>query len=64
MSSPSRLASKLIRRTPVLDIRLPNGCNVYLKMENTQYSGSFKDRGISHMIQTLQTTRNVSKLIW
>jgi len=30
-------------------------CQVTLKMEALQVSGSFKDRGISHMIQTLAT---------
>lgn len=36
---------------------------VHLKLENLQPSGSYKDRGISHMIQTLASRGPVSKLI-
>lgn len=37
--------------------------NVYLKLENMQPSGSFKDRGISHMVSTIMKTQKVSKLV-
>nr|POE65051.1 l-serine dehydratase [Quercus suber] len=39
------------------------GCNIYLKLENLQPSGSFKSRGIgnfllSHLASTIETSRN------
>ena len=36
---------------------------VFYKMDLLQPSGSFKDRGISHMIRTLKASKSVSKLI-
>ena len=37
--------------------------NVYFKLENLQPSGSFKIRGIGHMIQTIVNEGNLKKLI-
>jgi len=37
--------SPYIRQTPTLDIKLDDGRDVSLKLENLQISGSFKIRG-------------------
>lgn len=39
------------------------GLNIKLKMENLQPSGSFKDRGIGNMIQSLSDGASISRLI-
>ena len=39
------------------------GLNVRFKMENLQPSGSFKDRGIGNMIQSLRDSTNMTRLI-
>lgn len=40
-----------------------HGINVFMKMENLQPSGSFKDRGISEMILRAMEERKITKLI-
>ena len=37
--------------------------NIHFKLDNLQPSGSFKDRGISHMIYTLSQKVKISKLV-
>jgi L-serine/L-threonine ammonia-lyase len=37
--------------------------DAYVKLDNLQPSGSFKDRGISHMINTILLTEKIGKLI-
>lgn len=37
--------------------------NVHFKLENLQPSGSFKDRGIGHMISSLAQESNVGRLV-
>jgi threonine dehydratase len=57
------MSSKLFRTTPLLDYRVSDHLTVYFKLDNLQFSGSFKDRGISHMIQILNSKAKISKLI-
>lgn len=52
--------SRFHRITPLIPGLKPN---VFMKLENLQPSGSFKDRGIGHMIGTLMSQGNVRKLI-
>eukprot|EP01040_Poterioochromonas_malhamensis_P015013 gene15013-16722_t len=70
MKVSSSNSIQLIRRTPLLhQVKVfdYNGTqsthNILYKLENLQYSGSFKDRGISHMIKTLHNQNPISKLI-
>lgn len=70
MKVSSSNSIQLIRRTPLLHqvkVFENNGTqsthNILYKLENLQYSGSFKDRGISHMIKTLHNENPISKLI-
>jgi L-serine/L-threonine ammonia-lyase len=42
---------------------LSSQVNAFLKLENLQPSGSFKDRGISHMINELCRSNDVKKII-
>jgi L-serine/L-threonine ammonia-lyase len=42
---------------------LSSQVNAFLKLENLQPSGSFKDRGISHMINQLCRSNDVKKII-
>ena len=53
--------------TPLLSSGMPaarwGGLNVMFKMENLQPSGSFKDRGIGNMIQSLRDGTNITRLI-
>jgi len=46
-------------------VNLPVGKHhkVYFKLENLQPSGSFKDRGISHMVNEIAKTEKIGKLI-
>jgi L-serine/L-threonine ammonia-lyase len=56
--------SAFFHSTPLLaGAPLPDGSPVSFKLEFLQPSGSFKDRGIGHMIQTLVDAGNVSRLI-
>lgn len=52
-------------QTPLLKVpsSICGSRNVYLKLENMQPSGSFKDRGISHMVNTIMMTQKVGKLV-
>lgn len=54
-------SSSLFDVTPLK--RSLNNDKIYFKMDNLQPSGSFKDRGISHMIQTIASTNIISKLV-
>ena len=62
-------AGKFFVRSPL--IKMPDFCpghglhgvNVFLKLENLQPTGSFKDRGISEMIIRAVHSRKVSKVI-
>lgn len=64
-SPPPHISPGLISRTPLLE-SLPFsasvGTKVFLKMESSQPSGSFKDRGMAHLCSTLKQT-GVSSLI-
>ena len=51
---------KFHRITPLVTGPAPN---VLFKLETLQPSGSFKDRGIGHMIETLMAKGKVEKLI-
>jgi L-serine/L-threonine ammonia-lyase len=52
--------SKFHRVTPLI----PGiGSNIFLKLEYLQPSGSFKDRGIGHMVSSLMASSKVEKLI-
>jgi len=47
-------------QTPLIESRTlakVAGCNVYLKLENTQPSGSFKLRGISNVVHKVRNRR-------
>jgi hypothetical protein len=56
--------SAFFHATPLLaGVPLPDGTPVSFKLEFLQPSGSFKDRGIGHMIQTLIDAGSVSRLI-
>ncbi|RYH19978.1 pyridoxal-phosphate dependent enzyme [archaeon] len=52
---------ELFRKTPL--IRSTRNPKVFFKLENLQPSGSFKDRGISHLIVELQKKGSISKII-
>ena len=48
------MADQIYLETPVIKsqhLSKRAGCNVFLKLDNLQPSGSFKLRGISHMIR-------------
>ena len=51
----NRLESKFIHhiKTPLLKGKRINDTQIYYKLDNLQPSGSFKDRGIGHMILIL-----------
>lgn len=53
------IETPLIKSPYLSDI---TNCNVYLKLENTQPSGSFKSRGIGHWIQTSLKQNSNSKV--
>ncbi|XP_055861843.1 L-serine dehydratase/L-threonine deaminase-like isoform X2 [Biomphalaria glabrata] len=61
MKTPSPAGNKLYSETPVLcstSLSKYSGIQVYLKLDNLQPPGSFKLRGISHLIQkALETGR-------
>ncbi|KAG0645332.1 L-serine deaminase [Hyphodiscus hymeniophilus] len=44
-------------------LSLEAGCNIYLKLENLQPSGSFKSRGIGHLMSRAISTHGPSKPI-
>ena len=49
-------------QTPLIESRVLGkiaGCKVYLKLENTQPSGSFKLRGISNVVRKVRTISDV-----
>lgn len=56
---------KLFRHTPITSAPAPHNAKILVtyKLEYLQYSKSFKDRGISHMIQTLNNEKPITKLI-
>eukprot|EP00601_Ochromonadales_sp_CCMP2298_P001550 CAMPEP_0173174254 /NCGR_PEP_ID=MMETSP1141-20130122/3259_1 /TAXON_ID=483371 /ORGANISM="non described non described, Strain CCMP2298" /LENGTH=323 /DNA_ID=CAMNT_0014096375 /DNA_START=258 /DNA_END=1229 /DNA_ORIENTATION=+ len=57
---------KFYLNTPLISLSgLVNtgACDVYLKLDNLQPSGSFKDRGISNMVTTILETDKVGKLV-
>jgi L-serine/L-threonine ammonia-lyase len=59
-------AQGLFRSTPLVrSAPLSNlvGKEVYLKLDALQASGSFKDRGMAHLCQTLKDKQGVTKLI-
>jgi len=50
---------RMYAQTPLIESRILAklaGCNVYLKLENTQPSGSFKLRGISNVVRKVRMT--------
>ena len=49
----------LFRHTPLIKIK-QNGVLYHFKLENLQYSGSFKDRGIGYMIHQLLAQNPIS----
>ena len=52
--------------TPLISKSITNGnriLNIHYKLENMQQSGSFKDRGIGHMISTLLEEGGVNMLV-
>eukprot|EP00962_Isochrysis_galbana_P037753 scaffold13266_cov147-Isochrysis_galbana.AAC.2 len=60
-----QLPSGLVNQTPLiqsLPLSALTGCNVLLKMDALQPSGSFKDRGMAFMCATLQA-RGVTDLV-
>jgi L-serine/L-threonine ammonia-lyase len=61
----SKFSNGLFTSTPLVGgSLLPNSnTKVFFKLDNLQPSGSFKDRGISHMIKTLLENGKVSKLV-
>lgn len=69
LSSSSALRAKNANfyiHTPLLTCaKTPStiGLNVKFKMENMQPSGSFKDRGIGNMIQSLRDSSSINRLI-
>jgi L-serine/L-threonine ammonia-lyase len=63
MSASSSVAKQLFIKTPLIKHAVVGGVEVYYKMELFQPSGSFKDRGISHMIKTLSEREPVSKFV-
>ena len=60
-----RLQSKLLHyiKTPLVKGEVVCGIQMYYKMDNLQPSGSFKDRGIGHMIHYLTTKAGVKHLL-
>ncbi|KAL5117413.1 catabolic L-serine/threonine dehydratase [Pleosporales sp. CAS-2024a] len=58
--------AKPYRQTPLIHSTILSkhaGCQIYLKLENLQPSGSFKSRGVGHFLQThLVSTPNPSKV--
>jgi len=54
------LRTPLIKSDPLSDL---TGRDVYLKLDCLQPSGSFKDRGMANLCQTLQQTKGTQKLI-
>ena len=54
------LRTPLIRSDPLSKL---TGRDVYLKLDCLQPSGSFKDRGMANLCQTLQSTKGTQKLI-
>ena len=52
----------LFRHTPLIKIK-QNGVLYHFKLENLQYSGSFKDRGIGYMIHQLLAQNPISHVI-
>ena len=50
----------LVKSTPLSNLA---GRDVYIKLDCLQPSGSFKDRGMANLCQTLQSTKNTQKLI-
>lgn len=57
--------SQYFNKTPILQLAGfgPRACNVTFKLENLQPSGSFKIRGISHMVTAIAARGNLKKLI-
>lgn len=53
-------ASGFFRRTPLRRGPLPNS---WLKLDQLQSTGSFKDRGISHMMRGACADRHVSQVV-
>ena len=60
ISPPFYIETPLIR---VCNPQIACKMHAFVKMECLQPSGSFKDRGISHMINNIQKTKGISKLI-
>lgn len=60
-----RLQSKFVHyiKTPLIKGEIVNGIQFYYKYDNLQPSGSFKDRGIGHMIHYLTTKSGVQHLL-
>jgi L-serine/L-threonine ammonia-lyase len=58
-----RMAGVFYRKTPLIRGKDILNTKVLLKLEHLQVSGSFKDRGISHMIQTLAVAGVTTKVI-
>jgi threonine dehydratase len=68
--------ARLVRETPLIQrpflaksinhdsIQHKKMPNVFYKLENLQFSGSFKDRGLGFMIDTLHQQKPITKLIW
>ena len=52
----------LYRSTPMLSVRGKQS-HFFLKLDNLQYSGSFKDRGMANMIASLHNDSPVSRLV-
>lgn len=50
IAAASTLVEGHIRRTPMLDVRLPSGQAITLKLELLQHTGSFKPRGAFHHV--------------
>ena len=53
----------LFRKTELITKRIDENIEVLFKMEYNQPSGSFKDRGIGHMISTLVSEGRVDLLV-
>lgn len=53
----------LFIRTPLLSRKYDDYLEVFFKLDSLQPSGSFKDRGIGHMISSLTEQGNVDLLI-
>ncbi|CAB9503560.1 Catabolic L-serine/threonine dehydratase [Seminavis robusta] len=62
----SALETGLYIRTPLIKsapLSKLTGKDVYIKLDCLQPSGSFKDRGMANLCQTLQSTKGTQKLI-